>query len=170
MPDTSFAKRPATLSPYGGMQDLPDDVRAWHHAVQSGDVAAGRGDHQAATGHYRCALATARSILVRAVQTGNPAGAPALVVASHHRLADGALMQGEHAAALDHFRAAFEETLRLVQVAGLPAAVRQSCASQLQPSLTALATRMLASGGSLRALQKDIRAARRVNRARDAGG
>jgi hypothetical protein len=135
---------------------------AWKHATRTADAAFKRGDHYAATDGHRNALHIAEGLLSSSDRAGDPVDAPALLVASHHNLAEVALARGLGLLALEHFRNAFERMLWLAQAKTAPFAIRQSSAAQLQPSLTALATHTLSCGAPLHALQRDIRHARRI--------
>ncbi len=128
--------------------------------MQIANVAFRRGDHEAAREEYRRALRIAERLLSRPGQSNRAGVAPASFSASHNGLAEVALAQGQNALALEHFRTVFERMLGLAQSTATPPALREACAAQLQPALTALATHMIGCGAPLRAIRCAMRRAR----------
>lgn len=162
MPDSFLAERAESCPLQRAETESHHERKTWNRETRCADDAFRRGDHSAATDGHQRALHIASQLLSAEGQADGSADAPALLVASYHNLAQVALAQGLSSVALKHFRAAFELMLRLAQATATPSAVRQSCATQLQPSLSALAMHMLGCGAPLHALQRDIRHARRV--------
>lgn len=138
------------------------DERRWKLLTQQANAAFARGERDSACATYRRALGVAEALLDQAERGDGLSHAPALLTVSHHNIAEVALSEGLGPVALQHFRAAFERLLRTAGCVAAPSALRQSCASNLQPALIALATHLQTSGASARLIARDIRRARDV--------
>lgn len=139
-----------------------ENEERWKALTRTANAAFERGEVAATTEGYRSALRIAEDLLDRAEQACGPAHAPALLVVTHHNIAEAALAQGRGATALDHYRSAFERLLRSAASTAAPVALRQSCASHLQPALVALATHLRSTGAPTDVIARDIRRARRI--------
>ncbi len=160
MSQTLLAERSVATSSRAANVVSHDDDSEWKRAAQAANAAFRRSDHETARKEYHRALHIAERLLSRPGQTNGAGAVPAFFVASHHGLAEVARAQGQTALALEHFETAFDQMLGLAQSKSTPPALREACAAQLQPSLTALATHMMGCGAPLRAIRCAMRRAR----------
>lgn len=156
-------KKPDPAEITGIIEPSPSmDEERWGALTKAANDAFARREFSDACQIYRSALGIAEDLLERAERNNGPMHAPALLVVTHHNIAEVLLAEGRGAMAIEHHRAAFERLLKVVAAKSAPDALRQSCASHLQPALIALATLLQTSGAPAHVIARDIRRARCV--------
>lgn len=117
-------------------------VDRWQRLTRQANDAFAASQHDSAAGLYGEALAEAEALLRHAGAGRGPSRAAAIFVISHHNLAELALARGRRNQATHHYREAFDGLLAIAGSPSAPNALRQACATQLQPAIIALATHL----------------------------
>ena len=153
------------MNAHGTLEGPPRSAASedrWKALTQQASVAYANQESEAADDLYRSALAEADLLLCNAENGAGIAQAPALLVISHHSLAQLALKHGQAERATEHYRSAFYRLLALAGNTSAPLGLREECVPPLKVALIALASHL----GTCGALSGKL--LREMARARDA--
>ena len=132
----------------------------WKALTRQANVAYANPEGEAADDLYRSALAEAELLLCDAENGAGIAQAPALLVISHHNLAQLALKRGQAERATAHYRGAFYRLLALAGNTSAPLGLREACVPHLKVALVALASGLGTCGALSGKLRRDMARAR----------
>ena len=132
----------------------------WKALTQQASAAYANRENGAADDLYRSALAEAELLLRSAENGAGTVQAPALLVISHHNLAQFALRRGQAERATAHYRDAFYRLLALAGNTSAPLGLREACVPHLKVALVALASDLGTCGALSGKLRRDMARAR----------
>ncbi|MCG8563040.1 MAG: hypothetical protein MI824_24850 [Hyphomicrobiales bacterium] len=132
----------------------------WIELTQQANAAYTNQQGEAVDDLYQSALEEADKLLRSAEKGSGPAQAPAILVISHHNLAELALKRGQTDRATAHYQGAFDRLVTLAGNMSAPLELREACMSHLRIALVALVAHLLTCGAPSSKLAREIERAR----------